>query len=255
MPAFDRDEYAETHSTGPGFLLWVIWVAATMLGLHIGAAVGDFMANNLTVGGEQDIAPAAVRGLVGGLALGFAQGVVLLTYMKLRGMGQWILATILGRCLRAIVVVIIANALSGLLFADNVIGSCGFLLATGAVGAFTGAIPGAFQWFVLRKRVQHPVRWIVASAASSTIYITIVALAQLTQFYPLTTGNTLLSYIIIGVITATLIVDLLRHPTTLAEWEIRLKPEKPISTKFDAGTQTSPEVLLEQMRVEDRKER
>jgi hypothetical protein len=139
---------AKQKQAGWGF--WLLWVAASTIGIFLGF-IPAFSIGALIyyVGG--DALADVFMGMVLGVGVGTMQWLVLRRHMP--GTGWWIPAT----------------ALAGFGMLAAAIGAFGIpratLAATGIAVAF-GAATGALQWLILRKKVAWAGWWIPACATS-----------------------------------------------------------------------------------------
>jgi hypothetical protein len=208
-----------------------------------------------------------------------AQAIVLLPYLRIAGALQWIGATMLGRIVRMLVIAMLSSTLlsvipteaPGALFVGVIAVYFGAMALTGGAA---GAAIGFAQRFVLEKRVVQAKRWVWINVVSSAVvFIAIaatgfststvrppipddgilnVAVSWSVYAAPLDLG--LAFDIVVGAaaaaITGFVLVDMLRHPTSQAEWATRLKNEHELLSKDVTEAQSSPEVLLEAQRKE-----
>ncbi len=142
----------------PGWGFWLWWVLATAVGVVVGsAAVVAFDLGVGTVIGTYDVpslrvfsvAFGAVIGALIGAPVGLTQAFVL--RQQFSGSGWWVLVSILGCSVGAGVgwVGLFFALFSGYDFYDWT----GATMAGAALGAPMGAVLGATQWLVLRRRV------------------------------------------------------------------------------------------------------
>lgn len=244
----DHDEYAERHKVGPGFLFWAVWVAATIGGAVVGATARDAVQRAVHLSSAFDIVQTALMGAALGAGLGLAQGVALVRYLKLRGIVEWTIATILGGSLSAMVISTSVDALAGVAFDYSMFGITAYWIAYALIGAMGGAMLGFAQSLVLQQRVVNAGWWALANAGATALYTLFVAFFTLHDSTADINGA-LVSGVLRGLITGIALVELLRHPTAGAGWTFRMKPEKPVRASLDPGTQPSPEALLEEMRA------
>jgi hypothetical protein len=242
MAVYQRDDYAEKYRRGPGCAIGLAWVAATVLGSVVGSMIAGLEIAHPALTGLDGAFWATVIGLTIGTSVGTAQALVLLPYLKLKGFLQWLAATIAGRVLRSVLIVVLVNTLFGAgdvpLFLHPIL----LLL----IGALAGVVTGYMQKVVLEHRVAYAQWWVFANAAVSALTTVLVWYVNPPQGYlPIVIINALL----LGVVTGYVLMDLLRHPTSRAEWTLpwRTPPSPP---EREPEAQPSPEVLLEQTRRE-----
>lgn len=275
MALYQRDEYAEKHSMGPGWWFGLRWIVATVLGSMIGRALGDGL-SRLELDGIFGILVLSILvGVAAGLCVGVAQALVLYRYLASEGALGWIGATILGRVVRVVLVTLLSwillsaipNTAPGVLFLAILLA---YFVMMAIIGAVAGAAVGYFQRFVLERRVAHAHRWVWVNIGASVL--TFIALASLNYVsvqtdalhYGSRVASTITVYpelstdlafhvlndIVVGAITGYVMIDMLRHPTSQAEWTVDLKEEQNPLVEDDGETQPSPEALLEQRRGE-----
>ena len=145
------EENGSSQSSAPGgsgcggYLLWVAWVLASMIGMGLGWALGWRL--SFAVPG---IPSTWVIGIVAGGILGFAQSLALTPVARARGL--WTLAGALGWGLG-----FFAGTEAAYLWGLSEI-------AFGvAVGVAVGLALGVAQWLALRARGKGTAWWILAS--------------------------------------------------------------------------------------------
>lgn len=280
MAIYQRDEYAEKHSTGPGWRFWLGWITATLIGSVISRALADWISLFHLAEGFGDIIEQVLTGLALGLGVGVAQAIVLLPNLKFVGAIQWIGATTVGRLARLLLV----SALSGILlnsipqsayvdqfFAIVVL----YFVIMAALGVVAGAALGFVQRLVLERRVANAYRWIWATIGTSMltfIAFAVVNYSSIAGPYRLNMGGgrlgggpwivnygsaldvgptfDILNDIVVAAILGYVLIDMLRHPTTRAEWSVDLREKRKSRSKPAVETQLSPEAMLERHRKE-----
>lgn len=273
MLTSDRDDFIAAHKRGPGILLWIAWVLVTAVSSLIGVSVSNTLLDNLHLEGPLIVAPVVSGIIMSSAIIGIGQGLTLLHYLKIRGLIEWALATIIGRSVQLIAASLALGAVmqtasshhpSGsyspvevdnvpfsliLTFGADISSAWGILLLMTLIGGIAGTATGFAQQRILSSRVLNSSWWVFANAASYAAYVGYGALVWLHgPNFDLRGG--LVSGIITGAITGIVLLDLLRHPTAQARWTLKTKREKPVRATFDPGTQPSPEALLDIMRSE-----
>jgi len=277
MALYAQDEYAERNLAGPGWRFVLCWVLATVVGSEAGRVAADRL-SQLPLGVAAKLPDLQILGGIAiGLCIVLAQALVLLRYLKWRGALAWIGATVLGRTIRMLVI----SFLLEVLFSRTPSQACGaeflvviisYFAVMMIVGAAAGAAVGIPQRFVLERRVAHARWWVWANVAASVVtfiaiasilYSSIVEVlmkfrddgSDISMWYspyssPLTLDVTfsVLNDIFVGVVTGYVLMNILRHPTTRAEWSVKLRDKRQRLPKRFAETQPSSEALLEQER-------
>lgn len=258
MALYHRDEYAEKYRRRPGCLLGLLWLCATVVGSAIGTPIADWILQGVadeTAISLYLLASVALSGLAIGIFVGGAQALILMRYFKLRGTLEWILATTLGRVVRSVLILV----LSFLLFGSDM-GILPYAILMILVGMLAGLATGYTQRIVLELRVAQAHLWVWANVAASILTVTVgefvVTLWALifpnifyyrnTTLFSLWLG--IANGLIIGGITGYALMDLIRHPTSRAEWNIGWKAKQAAPPRFDPGVQPSPESMLDEMR-------
>jgi hypothetical protein len=183
---YGRDEYAASHMRGPGCAFWTLWALATVIGATLGQLGAQTLIRAMLPGEnpplEQVIAAAVPAGALMGVAIGAAQGAILLRYIGARGFGEWVLASVVGGILRWTVI----GPLGYLLMATMNVGIvvCNYLIPLFLYGAIAGAVFGAPQALVLERRLGRVTSldgwaWTLAYAAGGLIYMPFVMLGGL----------------------------------------------------------------------------
>jgi hypothetical protein len=259
MAVYRQDEYAEQYRRGPGCWLGLLWLCATVAGSIAGALLSDPLLTSVLSESSLSVSliiTVAWSGLIFGITVGGAQSLVLIRYFKLRGALEWILATTLGRTVRSLLILI----LSVLVFSMGSIWTCVYIGLMAIVGLIAGLATGVAQRYVLERRVAQAHWWVLANVAASILTVTageflagllvvviagqyqITTLSQASLWIGISTG------LITGTLTGYALIDLMRHPTSRAEWSLGWKRKEPPLPRFDSDVQPSPEAILEQMK-------
>ncbi len=245
MALYARDEYSEKHRTGPGWGFGLAWIIATVAGAVSGRALADWLPLSRLDGQFGDLAAQVLISVAIGLCIGVAQAVVLVRYLKVVGALQWVGATILGWIARVLLISLLSGILLNAILDTDVKGLLFvlYMAVMGAIGVGAGVGTGFVQRYVLDKRVAYAARWIWANIAASVL--TFIAIAVDPEFGP---ELSILLDIAGAAITGYVLVDMLRHPTTRAEWSLQLKEKQDHISTQATESQLSPEVILEQQR-------
>src|SRR5215210_72088 len=117
----------ERTTSKPAYItigLWLAWFAASMVGYLGGEWLGEVIESAiigpdaprlLSIEGKVELAQpfdylaAGIGGLVAGVVLGLAQGLVLLPYLKRQGVLEWVAATTLGRMVRWVALFVVGQ--------------------------------------------------------------------------------------------------------------------------------------------------
>lgn len=158
--------------------IWFGWVAVSMIGYlggeWLGEAVETFILGPdvprlLSIEGRVELAQplsylvSAIGGLVAGVVLGLAQGLLLLPYLKTRGMVEWVVVTTLGRMVRWVALFVIGQQLVALVVDRTWLGSCVLFGLLVGMGIIAGLALGYAQSRVLRDRVNRSSWWVLAN--------------------------------------------------------------------------------------------
>lgn len=252
MALYQRDEYTEKHKRGPGFGFLLSWVAANIAGNITGTAIARPIFVWQPEGFLSFVDSESVGALCLGLFVGVAQALVLLSYLKLAGGVQWVLATALGRIVRVILISALTTGLIAL-FPGSISFEvpavlCGYLLVHAFIGACAGAATGYVQRFVLANRVAFSQWWVWVNAGTSAYIMVITAIntGSYNVFSRIADGTfyLFLTSAIPSLFTGYVLLDLLRHPTSKAEWTIHRRKERTLPPTY-LEPQKSPDGFLD----------
>lgn len=214
--------------------VWFAWVVASMIGYLLGEWLGEAIEaliigpdapRLLSVEGRVEMAQplgyvgSILGGVVAGVVLGAAQGLVLLPYIKMRGMLEWIIATTIGRMARWVALFIISQQLVSLVFDKSFAGSLilfGLLVGAGIIAGLT---LGYAQSVVLRRRVERSTWWIWANIPGPVFTALVVGMTLFMEGHNVIRDCTtpMIAAISAG-ITGIALNELLNRPTKQAEW-------------------------------------
>jgi MFS family permease len=182
---------------------WLQWVLATFT---------SFLVSLYWI--EIDIKPhvGVVEGVIGGVAIGIAQGLVL--QQGLKTTGWWILASAIAWGLLGT-----SNLGSIGWIAPNTLHLAPRVIAGIFVGAQAGVIIGVGQWFVLRQQAKRASLWILANAASWAIGLAVGwaaggVLRQATHLFLSELVGLAVVWLIVATITGFVLVWLLHSRVT-----------------------------------------
>lgn len=226
---------------GPGFLFWLSWVVASLVGTILPLAWSEvsLSVRDLTAG---LVAPPWDIDLVVSLAtLGIAQALVLFPYFKLRGSLEWLAATIVGNLL---VLLLTFVGLTYLLAQSSFDSTIFVVTLFPIVAVIVATLP---QWFVLRKRIARAWVWVLTHLG---LLLMGVILSPILKALPALALNIVLA-LITGVITGIVLEGLMRDRGPNATWDTGIKTVLRSPKKYREEAQVSPEELLERMRTDD----
>ncbi|HET9493912.1 MAG TPA: hypothetical protein VFR15_06750 [Chloroflexia bacterium] len=225
-----RDEYGASQVRGLGCGFWTVWALATAAGGMTGQAAGQALITSILPPDSPTLTImlyAVPSGLVMGTLLGLAQGAVLYRYIGLRGLRDWVLASLVGGMLRWAVIGPVAAEWT--LSMNTGIIVCNVLIPLALFGALAGAAFGFPQGFVFSRHLRHQVEldlwaWVLANAAGGLFFLPFVMLGGLTlsavmamggfvtgdRFWPALIAMTL-NWLITGIITGVPLRDRLRY--------------------------------------------
>jgi hypothetical protein len=134
----DEQHYHQSRPIRP-LWLWVKWIVASVLGGLLGFMLGFFL-----------LGPLAFMAVAVGMAIG--QWFILKGY--LRQAHGWVLMSLVGGFLGALVILAVLDTLGGVFGLD---------VATVIMGAGIEGLIGVAQWGMLRHRFDKPWLWILAN--------------------------------------------------------------------------------------------
>lgn len=246
---YERDPYAEAHRRGPGFGLFIAWVITTMLATAAGETVSGFIGGYVPREGADTWLNYLLTGTAIGAVIGLAQGTVLLAYLGLRGMVEWVLATVVGRVARIMLLAGLVNLMAEISLQGNFfLVLVAWALLYAAMGALSGIVLGMLQSLVLERWVMHPRWWVLANMGASAVVLIVVGLYWLPDYVPGNPVTGIFNGLVTGIITGIALNDLLKEPVSGGGWWLTWKRERPVKPSIDPGTQPSPEALLEEIR-------
>ncbi|MDQ5824394.1 MAG: hypothetical protein M3441_09345 [Chloroflexota bacterium] len=245
---FERDPYLEAHRKGPGFGLFIAWVITCVLTMAAGDIFSSFIEGYIPREGTQKWLNSLLTGAAIGAVVGVGQGLVLASYLGWRILAEWVLATAAGRVARIMLLVALTSIASGIrLEGESSLVIVAWVLIYAAMGALAGLVLGMLQSFVLERWVMRPRWWVLANVAASALVLALIAwLPEDIQSGPVTGA---LNGLLTGVITGIALNDLLKEPAPGKGGWLTWKRERPVRPSIDTGSQPSPEVLLEDMKL------
>jgi hypothetical protein len=235
----ERDAYYEAHHGAPGYVYWALWLAwlvVNIVAFIVSESLGQGVQTSLfppdpssarllsleghvVSDGVVQYGSAVIGGLVAGAVLGILQGVVLLPFLKLAGMLEWVLATTVGRAARWIAMYVISRELVGLTLDNHIVGVFVLFSLLIAVGIIAGVTLGYAQNIVLRRRVHHSEWWVLANIPGPVgVGLVIGMTLSIAGENTLRDFSTPLIAIVTAAVTGIALIDLLRHPSEQAEW-------------------------------------
>jgi MFS family permease len=241
------DEYRASQQNAPAWfyiLIWIGWIALTIAAYVIGKWLSDSVTvsllgsnatgralsidGNVQIAGLAGYGVAIVGGIVSGLVLGVAQGIVLLPLLKRAGAGEWVLATVIGRTIQWFIVYIVGMAMLGITF-DKEIPTVLLLLAMLALtGVLSGVALGYPQAQVFKRRANRSGVWLVANIIGPVVTGLVVGMTLFVQGQnTLRDYTTLLTAIIAALSTGFALLEILHHPLPAAEWQDTLIWDRP----------------------------
>jgi hypothetical protein len=246
----ERDAYTEEYRGAPGVVfwgIWVVWVVVTYLGFTVGETLGQMeervfapqileLPRALSIegyfgaGGSSNLLAALSGGLVAGFVLGIGQGLILFPFLRLAGTIEWVGATTVGMAISWTALYVLSREMSGLVVEKNVGGVLFLIALLVGIGIIVGLALGYPQGIVLRRRTHHSTWWAWATIPGSALVGLLIAVALYAEV-----ENTVRSYgtgiiaLVLGASTGIALMELLRHPTTQAEWmkKLRWRREQP----------------------------
>ncbi|HVF99193.1 MAG TPA: hypothetical protein VND68_05095 [Chloroflexia bacterium] len=235
----ERDAYAEAHRGPSGCAMWLVWLAWVVvsvftftLGESLGRAVENLLApemmglrralsieQRVAAGGSLNLFASMAGGLVAGVVFAVGQGLVLLPFLKVAGALEWVVATTIGRAIGWVAIYGLSKELVRIVLQKDLTGVCLLVVFLGGMGVITGLALGYPQAMILRRRIQHPVWWVFSNIPGPVAAALLISAALYVE-----TSNTVrdFSSLVVAAVTAAVtgmaLMDLLRSPTTQAEW-------------------------------------
>lgn len=257
----DRDEYTEAHTRGPGCAFFLAWIAASTIAAAIAAVLLPRVEPATMPSIWLYLGWLPIEGTVIGFAVGGMQGFVLVRYLKRKGTLEWVAATTLGRIARSIVIGTIGLAVGGLRFQYDFAGLIGLWLLYAIIGGVAGLVLGLAQAAVLRRRVHNAGWWVLANIGASAftfMFADLLAplvgitmgpiLTSITNMIWKAQGNDLAVAIafnlVINAATGIALIDILRHPTAHAEWQLPMVKERPLPAWLDTTNDPIPPITI-----------
>ncbi len=246
----ERGAYYEAHRGAPGYVfwaLWLVWVLVNIVAFLVSESLGQSVQailfppeplsprllslEGLVISdGVLQYGSAVIGGLVAGVTLGVIQGVVLLPFLKMGGLLEWVLATTMGRAVRWIAMYVISRELIGLTLDRHIVGVLVLFTLFIAVGSIAGVALGYAQSIVLRHRVHHSEWWTLANIPGPVVAGLIISMTLYIEGEnTLRDATTPMIAVVTGAVTGIALIDLLRHPSQQAEWleQLRWRPQRP----------------------------
>ena len=190
-------------STRVGFSVWFGWIGLTSIG---------FLASLywIEVGFKPDISP--LQGVIGGIVVGLLQGIGL--QQRVPHAWRWGVASAIGWGILGLSGV---GVMGWAVPRSDVLSVR--LLYGGLHGVQVGLVLGIAQWVVLRSHVSRSVCWILASVCGWAVglpygWIVGALLRLKTGLFLAEVVGLTLGWIVVAVITATVLVSLLNQRTT-----------------------------------------
>ncbi len=233
-----QDEYMETQQNAPLWffiLVWLGWVIITIAGYLVGqwlsqgiaaGFLGDTAARrvlsiegNVQAAGAVGYAVALLTGLIQGVALGVAQGLFLLPFLRREGAVEWLLATIMGRTVQWIVIYVIGLETVNLTFDKNVPGVLLLFVFLAATGLLSGAALGYPQSQVFQRRAYRATLWVIVSTIGPVVTSLVVGMTLFIEAQnTIRDYTTLLTALLSAIATGFVLMEILQHPRSEAEW-------------------------------------
>ncbi len=214
--------------------IWLGWFAASMVGYLGGEWLGEAIESViigpdatrvLSLEGRVELAEpfdylaAGIGGLVAGVVLGAAQGLVLLPYLKRQGVLEWIAATTVGRMARWLAIFVVGQQMAELVLDKSFAGGIVLFGLLGGLGIIAGLTLGYAQYLVLRRRVRHSIWWVWVNLPGPFLTAMVVAMTLYIEGHNVVRDcSTPMIAAITAAITGMALNDLLNRPTTHAEW-------------------------------------
>jgi hypothetical protein len=233
-----QDEYMDSQQNAPSWfflLIWLGWVIVTIIGYLAGKWLSESMATAvlgntpatrlLSIEGVAREAGAIghtvalFSGILAGAALGLAQGLFLLPFMKVAGSLEWLLATIIGRTAQWMVIYIIGLAMVGLTVDKAPVGVILLFIMLIVTGVLSGVALGYPQSQVFKRRTRSPGWWIAANIIGSVAVSLVVGMTLFVEAQnTLRDSSTLMLAALTAVATGSALLEILHHPRGAAEW-------------------------------------
>lgn len=234
----DYDEFREAEQNAPVWffiLVWLGWVIVTIAGYLAGKWLAESVAGMITGdtarrvlsieghivdAGASSYVAALLGGAFAGLALGLAQALVLLPFLKMAGAVEWLAATAIGRAVQWVVISVIGLQMAGLTVDKSTVGDCLLLALLGVTGVLGGAALGYPQGQVFKARSRGTRVWLVASMIGPVTTSLVLALTLMIEAQnTIRDGTSLLTAFLAAIATAFALLEVLRHPRAGAEWQ------------------------------------
>ena len=253
MQTIDRDAYSETRRRGAGCLYGLLWLVVTGVAFFISDSLGEIVETSLSdpntaasrllsIEGRIEAATPAkylaviLGGLIAGAVLGIGQGLVLLPYLKLKGMLEWVLATTVGRAARWIAMFIISQQLVGIVLDRDITGFFVIFVLLIGIGCIAGIILGYAQNVVLRRRSRRSELWVWANIPGPVAASILIGMSLLLRDQNVFRDwANPISAAVTAVATTIALLDVLNDPTPQAEWrqDLRWKQEPAVQVVSD----------------------
>lgn len=244
------DEYRERGQNAPLWffiLVWLGWVLVTVAGYLAGqwlservaaGLAGDTAARRvLSIEGRVEAmdaigyAVALLSGVISGVTLGLAQGLLLLPFLKGAGAVEWVLATMLGRATQWMVIYSLGLETARLTFDKSAAGVFLLFALMAAMGILSGAALGFPQSQVFKRRAHRHRLWLIVSILGPLITSLIIAMTLFIEAQNIIRDSaTLLTAFLASIATAFALLELLQHPKSEAEWHRMLTWRRPERT-------------------------
>jgi hypothetical protein len=234
----DQDEYAASQLNAPSWffmLIWLGWVVLTIAGYlggrWLAESAADFLLSDSSAtrmlsiegtirdAGLEGLLVALLCGAIAGFALGVAQGILLLPFLKMSGALEWLIATLIGRSAQFAVLYVIALSMRGLVIDQSFVGVLllyAMLLLTGVLSGVALAYP---QSQVFKRRSTRSTWLIVTTVIGTAGTAFVIAMTLLVESQnTLRDSTALLTAILCAIATGFALLEILHHPRPAAEW-------------------------------------
>jgi hypothetical protein len=195
----------KTSNKQVGWLFWLQWSLASIMGMFVGFFMG-FIIAGLTHGVLGGRFAHAILGIVLGIGIGAMQWLVL--RRRLSRTGWWILATV------AVGYTIVHAGFMGFSASVN---SLNALLRWTGIVAFGGAVTGVLQWLVLRPQISRSGWWVLISTVSWGLSVTVARAFSWGVDDADAFGALIVTGAILGTVTGAALIWLLRQSSPDAE--------------------------------------
>ena len=233
------DEYRASQQNAPAWIyivIWVGWVVLTIGGFLLGKLLSDSVTSaivgnsatgralsvegNVQIAGFMGYVAALVGGIVSGIVLVIAQGIVLLPLLKRTGMVQWAVATVIGRAVQWFIVYMVGIGMVGIVVDKEIPNTALFFLMLALTGGLGGLALSYPQAQVFKARANRSRVWLVANVVGPVVTALVVGMTLFVEGQNNTRDyTTLLTAIITAIGTGFALLEILHHPLATAEWQ------------------------------------